>query len=76
MVLPNPSGGGDMIYANFTDICHQVLDLYSQPQTLTSPDSPPLLPSTRSPTMKKERMPQPISPVPSQLSPVRTGTVL
>ncbi|PNF20954.1 hypothetical protein B7P43_G09500 [Cryptotermes secundus] len=55
------------------DICHQVLDLYSQPQTLTSPDSPPLLPSTHSPTMKKERVPQPISPVPPQLSPVRTA---
>ncbi|XP_021924001.1 cyclin-K isoform X2 [Zootermopsis nevadensis] len=55
------------------DICHQVLDLYSQPQTSTSPDSPPLLPSTRSPTMKKERMPQPISPVVLQLSPASTA---
>ncbi|XP_069702515.1 cyclin-K isoform X2 [Periplaneta americana] len=52
------------------DICHQVLDLYSQPQTSSSPDSPPLMPSTRSPTVKKERMPQPISPVVLQLSPV------
>lgn len=51
------------------DICHQVLDLYSQPQTLTTPDSPPLLPSTRSPTLKKERMPQPISPTLLPLSP-------
>jgi hypothetical protein len=63
-------------YTYFTDICHQVLDLYSQPQTSKSPDSPPLLPSTRSPTMKKERMPQPISPVLLQLSPVPSGTVL
>jgi hypothetical protein len=46
------------------DIRHQVLDLYPQPQTVTSPDSPPLLPSTHSSTM-----PQPISPVLPQLSP-------
>ncbi|KAJ9582475.1 hypothetical protein L9F63_003168, partial [Diploptera punctata] len=45
------------------DICHQVLDLYSQPQTSTSPDSPPLVPSTRSPAIKKERISQPVSPV-------------
>lgn len=51
------------------DICHQVLDLYSQPQTLTTPDSPPLLPSTRSPTIKKERVPQPTSPTLLPMSP-------
>jgi hypothetical protein len=46
------------------DIRHQVLDLYSQHQTVTSPDSPPLSPSTHSSTM-----PLPISPVLPQLSP-------
>jgi len=55
------------------DICHQVLDLYSQPQTLTTPDSPPLLPSTRSPTMKKERVPQTTSPTLLPMSPAASA---
>ncbi|PSN40911.1 Cyclin-K [Blattella germanica] len=54
------------------DICHQVLDLYSQPQTPTLPDSPPLVPSTRSPSVKKERIPQPVSPV-MHLSPAASA---
>ncbi|XP_023713761.1 cyclin-K [Cryptotermes secundus] len=57
------------------DIGHQVLDLYTEPQTLTPPDSLPLLPSTHSPTVKKEWILRPISPVPSRLSQASTGTV-
>ncbi|CAG2055659.1 unnamed protein product [Timema podura] len=54
------------------DICHQVLDLYSQPQVAANaPDSPPLQPSIHSPTSKKERLPRPISPAQQQtLSPL------
>lgn len=45
------------------DICHQVLDLYSQPQSTDVPDSPPLLP--RHPAA----MPEVISaPIPVKVS--------
>uniref|UniRef100_A0A1B6KZM9 Cyclin-K n=1 Tax=Graphocephala atropunctata TaxID=36148 RepID=A0A1B6KZM9_9HEMI len=36
------------------DICHQVLDLYSQPQNAQAPDSPPLV---RNAPLKKEQLP-------------------
>lgn len=36
-----------------TDICHQVLDLYSQPQNQLAPDSPPLV---RNPPPKKDAL--------------------
>ncbi|XP_063225749.1 cyclin-K [Bacillus rossius redtenbacheri] len=55
------------------DICHQVLDLYSQPQA-AMPDSPPLQPTVQSPSMKKERLPRPISPAQQHsLSPVASA---
>jgi len=36
----------------FLDICHQVLDLYSQANNTKPPDSPPLVPSSET---NKER---------------------
>ncbi|XP_039288306.1 cyclin-K [Nilaparvata lugens] len=42
------------------DICHQVLDLYSQPQTNSAPDSPPM---TRAPP--KKDLPLPPGPLPT-----------
>ncbi|XP_055643194.1 cyclin-K [Toxorhynchites rutilus septentrionalis] len=48
------------------DICHQVLDLYQQPNNETPPDSPPQLPPSKSsPPMKRAN----ISPVITKNSP-------
>lgn len=33
------------IFYNHSDICHQVLDLYSQANNAKTPDSPPMTPS-------------------------------
>lgn len=55
------------------DICHQVLDLYSAPQQVSAPDSPPLVRST---AYKKERVlpiPTVVSPNISQLTPSPLG---
>ncbi|XP_066992594.1 cyclin-K isoform X2 [Anabrus simplex] len=52
------------------DICHQVLDLYSQPQPSVSPDSPPPPPPTDGPPpAKRERLSQPVSPAGLPMSP-------
>ncbi|GLH12853.1 Cyclin-T [Gryllus bimaculatus] len=55
------------------DICHQVLDLYSQPQSANVPDSPPLQP--RSPGAKKPHLETPVSPGVLHHSPVPSGTL-
>ncbi|RZF36303.1 hypothetical protein LSTR_LSTR006808 [Laodelphax striatellus] len=47
------------------DICHQVLDLYSQPQSSQAPDSPPM---TRAPP--KKELPLPPGPVILPTTPV------
>ncbi|GFT39158.1 cyclin-K [Trichonephila clavipes] len=50
------------------DICHQVLDLYSTPMSITPQDSPPATPPTKS-TRKSS---QPSSPVEITTSPAQT----
>ncbi|XP_075226898.1 cyclin-K-like [Lycorma delicatula] len=52
------------------DICHQVLDVYSQPQKSSPPDSPPLTP--RGPPNKKDQLPPNQTPAPNTAVPPPT----
>uniref|UniRef100_A0A1B6GSV6 Cyclin-K n=1 Tax=Cuerna arida TaxID=1464854 RepID=A0A1B6GSV6_9HEMI len=55
------------------DICHQVLDLYSQPQNAQAPESPPLV---RNPPLKKEQLPPtPFVVTPQHSSPIPPAAI-
>lgn len=67
-----------MIDIFFSDICHQVLDLYSQPQINPTPDSPPLPPipqhqARRDQPLHNDNTRSPIPPIAG--APIPTGNL-
>ncbi|XP_059613099.1 cyclin-K [Phlebotomus argentipes] len=74
---PNHLRWWDMFVADVTmeileDICHQVLDLYQQANSASTPDSPPQLPPSKaSPPMKRAHIASPATKADSSLG--KTG---